>query len=64
MIRRVLLGLIVQTRNQSFEGTVSGNSMKGQCDYGAVGAGTFEGKTEWARGLDSGFGCAILGTPE
>lgn len=46
MIRRVLLGLIVQTRNQSFEGTVSGNSMKGQCDYGAVGAGTFEGKKE------------------
>ncbi len=30
----------------SFEGTVSGNTMKGECDYGPVGAGTFEGKKE------------------
>ncbi len=30
----------------SFEGTVSGNTMKGECDYGPIGAGPFEGKRE------------------
>jgi hypothetical protein len=30
----------------TFEGEIEGDTMKGTCDYGALGTGTFEGKRQ------------------